>query len=71
VEYLIIVALVAFIKHGYEQIAPITQTMVTSFTTIVGVVVAFYFGASAYVQTKERQSRNPEPSGSNTEAQNS
>lgn len=50
IVYLVLVGLVAFFKVGPEKLPAISQTLVTSFTTIVGVVVAFYFGASAYIQ---------------------
>jgi hypothetical protein len=49
--YLVLVGLVAFIPEQTPggQSPTITNTMLTSFTAIVGVVVPFYFGASAYV----------------------
>jgi len=53
VEYLVLVGTVAFFIQG--QMPPITQTMITSFTTIVGVVIAFYFGASAVVQLQREK----------------
>jgi hypothetical protein len=55
--YFVILALAIFLKPPEEQ-QPITQTLVTSFTTVVGVVIAFYFGSSAYVQvhSKEQES---------------
>ena len=34
------------------KLPDITQTMLTHFTTIMGVVMAFYFGASAYIEKK-------------------
>jgi len=30
------------------------QTITENFTTTMGIVIAFYFGASAYVQTHEK-----------------
>ncbi|HCO42971.1 hypothetical protein [Immundisolibacter sp.] len=53
--YLVLVGLVAFMTQGPNALLPITQTMLASFTSIVGVVVAFYFGASAYVQVQEKR----------------
>ena len=53
VQYLVLVGIVAFFGRGPEQLPPITQTMISSFTTIVGVVVAFYFGSSAYVEAEK------------------
>jgi hypothetical protein len=56
VEYLTLVGTVAFFVQG--DMPPITQTMVTSFTTVVGVLIASYFGASAVVQVqREREER--------------
>lgn len=56
VEYLVLVGTVAFFVQG--QMPPITQAMVTSFTTIVGLVIAFYFGASAVVQVQREKHQN-------------
>lgn len=47
--YLVIVGEVAFFAKSIE-LSEITNQMLTSFTSIVGVVVAFFFGASAYVE---------------------
>jgi|GEM_PF-2805656 len=52
IQYLLLVGTVAFFRQG-DQLPPITQTILSSFTAIVGVVVAFYFGVSAYVQTQK------------------
>ena|SRR5579885_573595 len=58
VQYMVLVSLVVFfMRTGNDDLAPLAQTMVSSFTTIVGVVIAFYFGASAYLQGK-RPHRN-------------
>ncbi len=58
VQYLVIVGIVAYFIKGAEVLPKVTETMLTSFTTITGIVVAFYFGASAYVESK-RQGREP------------
>lgn len=55
VEYLVLVGVVAFWEGGPETLPPITQALITSFTTVVGVVIAFYFGSSAYVEAKTRR----------------
>ena len=49
--YLVLVGLVAFFPEQTPggELPAITNTMLTSFTAIVGVVVPFYFGTSAYV----------------------
>jgi len=53
--YLVLIGLVAFMTAGPEKLLPITDTMLTSFTSIVGIVLAFYFGSSAYVQVQEKK----------------
>jgi hypothetical protein len=60
IEYLVMVGLVAYFVASEEnqQLDPITNTLVASFTSIVGVVIAFYFGSSAYLEVQERQSSN-------------
>ena len=50
--YLVVVGEVAFFGKNVE-LAPVTDLMLTSFTSIVGVVVAFFFGASAYVEAQK------------------
>ncbi|MBV8524409.1 MAG: hypothetical protein JOY71_20165 [Acetobacteraceae bacterium] len=50
-QYLVLVGLTAFIQNENRPFPQLTQTMITNFTTVVGVVVAFFFGSSAYVQT--------------------
>jgi len=44
VEYLVLVGIVAFFNRGPERLPPITESLISSFTTIVGIVIAFYFG---------------------------
>ena len=61
-EYMALVGVVAFFHWNQEPgdttyIPQVTQTLVTNFTTVVGVVIAFFFGASAYVQTREINAR--------------
>ncbi len=48
--YIYVVGLTVFFRSWSEKTQPLTQTMVTNFTTIVGVVIAFYFTASAIVE---------------------
>lgn len=52
VQYLVLVGIVAYFINGVEKLPPITETMLSSFTTVASVVVAFYFGASAFVDSK-------------------
>jgi hypothetical protein len=60
VEYLVLVATVAFLKGGAEALPPITQTLISNFTSIVGIVIAFYFGASAYIEARAKHVRPDE-----------
>ena len=52
IVYFFVLALAIFIQSP-DKIKPITESMLTSFTTITAVVIAFYFGSTAYVQTSE------------------
>jgi hypothetical protein len=54
VEYMVMVGIAAFIQQGSKELPQITQTILTSFTTVLGVIITFYFGASAYVQRQGR-----------------
>lgn len=49
-SYFVIFGTVSFFDEGSEpgQLSALTSQFVTHFTTIVGVVIAFYFGATAY-----------------------
>jgi hypothetical protein len=53
--YFVLLGLVAFLSQpaggeadGQTQTPEVTNTLVTNFTVLMGVVVAFYFGATAY-----------------------
>jgi hypothetical protein len=60
--YLVLVSDVAFYGtiKGSEALNPLTQTMITSFTAIVGIVIPSYFGASAYAQAREPRAHQHE-----------
>lgn len=58
VQYLVLVGTVAFFEQGPKQLPPITQTLITSFTSIVGIVIAFYFGSSAYVEARRKRKKS-------------
>jgi hypothetical protein len=47
--YLVLVSVVAFFRVGGE-LPPVVSTLLGSFTATVSVIVAFYFGSSAYVE---------------------
>jgi hypothetical protein len=57
--YLVLVGFVAFYRPISEdaglKLPEITSTMISSFTTLVGIIVPFYFGTSAYVQAKREE----------------
>jgi len=50
VVYFFVLSMNAFQPFQWAM-SEMMQTMMTSFTTIVGIMIPFYFGASAYVQT--------------------
>ncbi|MBV8534873.1 MAG: hypothetical protein JO128_04730 [Alphaproteobacteria bacterium] len=54
VQYMALVGLAAF-YHGSQQMPPITQALIANFTTVVGVVVASYFGSYAYLKGQEQK----------------
>jgi len=61
VTYLFMVSFETFLIPP-EKVSPITETFLQSFTSIVGITIAFYFGASAALQalgkdeTEEKES---------------
>lgn len=56
VEYLALVGTLAFFVQ--KEMPRFAETMITNFTTIVGIVIAFYFGASAFVQLQREKQEN-------------
>lgn len=58
--YLVLVGVVAFFGGKWES-PEVTMTLLGSFTATVGVVVAFYFGASAYVEVRKSQDKKNGP----------
>jgi hypothetical protein len=60
--YLSVVALTTFLRNWSDDIQPLTQNMLSNFNTIVGVVIAFYFTSSAYIEGVERKkNKNNDP----------
>lgn len=49
--YLVLVSTVAFYVP-WEKISEVTRTLVKSFTATVSVIVAFFFGASAFLESR-------------------
>jgi hypothetical protein len=64
-QYQALVAIVAFFSPQETSSSGVSQTLISNFTTIVGVVIAFYFGASAYVEgrriTADRRKNSSSP----------
>ena len=58
-QYQALVAIVAFFSAGTDAPSGISQTLISNFTTIVGIVIAFYFGASAYVEGRRITAGRP------------
>lgn len=57
--YIVLVGTVVFFKKGGE-LPPIAQIMITHFTTVIGVMLAFYFGAEAYEAVNKPAADKPE-----------
>ncbi|MEI6267716.1 MAG: hypothetical protein WCP01_02470 [Methylococcaceae bacterium] len=53
VTYLLLVVSLLFYDVGTE-LPKATEVLLTSFTTTIGIVIASYFGASAYVDAKKK-----------------
>jgi hypothetical protein len=66
IQYLVLVGTVALFAPNTnepDRLPAVTQTLLTNFTTIVGVVIAFFFGSSAYLEGQERRGRLQQKSG--------
>ena len=59
VVYLTIVGVVSFYAPTEKdmKLHPMQEQMINSFTTVVGIVVAFFFGSSAYLARRKDQSQ--------------
>lgn len=57
--YVTLLVYIVFIPATAE-LAKIAEDLVTNFTAVVGTVIAFYFGSTAYVEG-QRASKNSEP----------
>jgi hypothetical protein len=51
ITYLVVVGMCTFFVK-MDKMPQITSVLLTSFTSMVGIVVAFYFGASAYSEIR-------------------
>ena len=60
--YLVLLSWAIF--FGGSTVAPVAEVMLPSFTSLTGVVVAFYFGSIAVTEVaKSHQSNKPAPTG--------
>jgi hypothetical protein len=60
IQYIVMVGFVAYFTPSYskesQQLDAVAAMLIPSFTSIVGVVIAFYFGASVYVEAQNKRS---------------
>jgi hypothetical protein len=75
-SYLALIGTVSMFITG-QELSEITKIMITHFTTIIGVVIAFYFGTEAYLiaqnkadQPKDIDKSNDEEKGPSGESLN-
>lgn len=64
IVYLTLVILFSYFQYsppGRGELPLVTQSLLTSFTSIVGIVIAFYFGSSAYIQANEKRIDHDKP----------
>jgi hypothetical protein len=53
VVHFVLLALFAFWHGGTDKIPPMTDRLISNFTTLMGVVIAFHFGTSAYEKVSQ------------------
>ena len=55
VMYMALVGFGAFLRMppGSRELDPLAQSLIVSFTSVVGIVIAFYFGTSAYLESRK------------------
>lgn len=61
VQYLVLVGIVAYLTKGVEKLPPITESLINNFTTVVGIIIAFYFGSSAFIEAQKNRQDNDSP----------
>lgn len=54
VTYLLLVVTLLFYNQGMSNLPKATEVLLTSFTTTIGIVIASYFGASAFIDAKKK-----------------
>lgn len=53
IVYLSLVTTVVFFKQEQQELPKITETLLSNFTVIVGIIIAFYFGSTAIEKLKK------------------
>jgi len=59
--YILLVVTWAFYRSTGD-LPQMTETLMSSFTSITGIVIAFYFGSSAYIEVHKKLSKDSEES---------
>ena len=60
--YVVLLAYLLFVPETFK-LADVASTLLTSFTAVVGTVVAFFFGSAAYIEARTNQpQQNDSPS---------
>jgi protein-S-isoprenylcysteine O-methyltransferase Ste14 len=67
VQYLVLVGIAAYLTKETDHLPALTESLIDSFTAIVGIVVAFYFGSSAYIEVKQQGQSNSQSGADKTE----
>lgn len=53
ITYFVVLVIAIFYVHKDDKLPAMTETMIGSFTTVVGIVVVFYFGSIAFIHVQE------------------
>jgi hypothetical protein len=60
--YLTLVGFGVFMRKPADQATdPLAQSLITSFSSVVGVVIAFYFGTGAYLEARAAKPSSQQP----------
>jgi hypothetical protein len=65
VMYMVLVGFGVFTDEKYGGMSTMAQTLLTNFTTVVGIIVAFYFGTSAYLEGQVKKTKKDDDSKNN------
>jgi len=58
--YIALVAYCVFLAETFK-LAAFSETLVTNFTAVVGTVLAFFFGSSAYIEARTKTEKKAHP----------